>query len=374
MVHNKEMEKSARKSPDPATPSDATQPAVENRLDMRAEAAVAESYPNHAKPDWRSVSISAAFHLLVLAALVLLGFRADVGGGSPDVRRVSLVLQTLNDQNEIDYLTEQDIQPDANQSNSTPPESSAPPETLDPLEPLDSSSLPAFELPSLDAPGMTQTPSSDQKRSQTFELTEAQKEMIAADQTRFAAEANRGAEATLSVFGSGTMTGRNFVFVIDRSKSMGGQGLGVLDLASRHLSEAIDQLQPNHRFQIVAYHRTTTMIDDRGLLNATPENKQKVKTFVNSLAAFGSTYHDSALFLACSLRPDVIVLISDGGLPYLNRAQLDNIRRAAGRAQIHCLEFGQGPRQSRGGFMEILASDNNGSYRYIDVSELRKNN
>ena len=46
------------------------------------------------------------------------------------------------------------------------------------------------------------------------------------------------------------MTGRRFVFILDRSQSMGGQGLGVLSQAQNELSEAISRLQENHQLLI----------------------------------------------------------------------------------------------------------------------------
>ncbi|HMO13804.1 MAG TPA: VWA domain-containing protein [Pirellulaceae bacterium] len=325
------------------------------------------------RTDWRSLSISLGFHCILFVLVILASMRARIGGGDAEVRRVGLVLQTVNEQQQVEYLTEQQVDRESEVSNQPADNVEALSEDVQELEPLDNTAT-SFDLPILDAPGMIRAPNSNPKKNSGMELTEAQKAMIAADQARFAAEANQGPEASLSIFGSGVMTGRKFVFVIDRSKSMGSQGLGVLDLASIQLSEAISQLQANHQFQIVAYHREVTTIDGHRLIPATEENKEKVKVFIDSLAAFGATHHDTALIWATSYRPDVIVFISDGGLPILNRAQLDSIRRAAGRAQIHSLEFGAGKRQGRGGFMEILAAENNGTYRYVDVNEFRKRN
>ena len=91
--------------------------------------------------------------------------------------------------------------------------------------------------------------------------------------------------------------------------------------------------------------------------------------FVQELAAFGGTEHELALSTALSMNPDVVVLLTDGGLPELNESQLLRIRRAADGAQIHCVQFGMGPRQVSGNFMQSLAGQNLGSYRYVDVTE-----
>ena len=302
-------------------------------------------------------------------ALVTLGIRAKVDAGSPEIRRVSVVLAQVNQQNDIEYLTETEFEAEAQAESTTEslPQSS-PIESLEPL--TDSAAGNPIELPQFDAIGLTQVPSSDQGKSKQIALSDADRELIAEDRARFAAEAAQGSETSIQVFGSGELTGRKFVFVLDRSKSMGSQGLGVIDKAASILAEAVTALEPNHRFQIIAYHHRTTPMTERRLLRATEENKQQVESFIRDLAAFGSTKHESALIVALAMRPDIVVLLTDGGLPELNRGQLDNIRRSAGNStQIHCIQFGAGPRQVRGGFMTRIAEENNGSYRYIDVNQ-----
>ncbi len=332
------------------------------------------SLPVQRRADWRSFALSSAFHIVIVVALVLLGLKSKVGSGSPEIRRVDVVLQSVNEQNETEYLSEDEMTEASNEAADASLDSSPPVETLEQLEPLDQSAMPAFELPTFNAPGMTQLPSNASSKGKAVELTDAQQEMLASDRARFAAEDAKGSEISINVFGSGELTGRKFVFVIDRSKSMGSQGLGVLDIAGSHLTEALAVLKTNHRFQVIAYHRRTTTIGERKLLRANEENKQKIEEFVGKLAAFGSTQHESALIVALSLRPDIVVLMTDGGRPFLNRGQLENIRRTAGSAQIHCIEFGSGPRQNSGGFMEALAAENEGSYRYVDVNQWQKNN
>ena len=192
--------------------------------------------------------------------------------------------------------------------------------------------------------------------------------MLAAESAAFEARRPKGPATSLSVFGSGQMTGRKFVFVIDRSKSMGSQGLNVLTAAASELGAAINSLEDHHQFQIVAYHHIPITIGPRQLLNATEDHKGEVANFIANLAAFGGTEHEGALFTALSMNPDVVVLLTDGGLPVLNESQLMRIRRAADGAQIHCIQFGSGPSQSSNTFMRQLAGQNVGSYRYIDVS------
>ena len=74
-------------------------------------------------------------------------------------------------------------------------------------------------------------------------------------------------------FGSRAAVGNSFVFVIDRSKSMGGEGLGALDAAGEELTTALARLEPAHRFQVIAYHRQPVYLGQRRLLDATPEKQ-----------------------------------------------------------------------------------------------------
>jgi hypothetical protein len=148
---------------------------------------------------------------------------------------------------------------------------------------------------------------------------------------------------------------------------MGGQGLGVLSEAQTELTNAINQLQPNHSFQIVAYHSRTVTIAKREMLPATKENKALVKPFLQRLAAFGSTEHTYGISAALAFKPDAVVLLTDGGYPELTAAELTDIRRSAGKAEFHCIQFGLGSQQKSTNFMTKIASQCNGTFRYIDV-------
>ena len=227
---------------------------------------------------WSSFGLSFVFHVVLLTMVALLGFRAKVGAGSPEIRRVSVVLKSVNELNQTEFLDETD-QEQATDSDNQLAAPTQPVESLSELPEIDTS-LPSLELPVLDAPGLTQLESSDNPSSRKIEITEAHQEMIEADRKRFAAQAAEGSETSIEVFGSGELTGRKFVFVIDRSKSMGSQGLGVLEQASQQLSKAIDGLEPNHKFQVVGYHHRTVTMNERRLLRATPENKNQVTAFI----------------------------------------------------------------------------------------------
>lgn len=190
---------------------------------------------------------------------------------------------------------------------------------------------------------------------------------VEADRKHFESIKAAGPPTTINVFGSGNLTGRKFVFLIDRSKSMGEQGLRVLRNATSELVNGINRLQDNHYFQIVAYNDHVTSMQQRSLLRATEENKRRVPDYMTNLIAYGATNHLTAIYSALSYQPDVILILNDGGFPQLNAGQIAELGRLSGGTEIHALHFGLGPPATKNHFMQQLAETCSGSYRYIDV-------
>jgi hypothetical protein len=205
-----------------------------------------------------------------------------------------------------------------------------------------------------------------------YELSDDDLKLIQSDQKLIKDRRPKGSPTTISVFGSGDLTGRQFVFLIDRSKSMGEQGLGVLEQARIELTSAINALSDNHSFQIVVYHNSTGTLGKRKLLPATKQNKARVTEYLQNVMAFGGTNHERGLYSAMAYDPDIIVMMTDGGSPDLNDGQIDVIRRSASDTQIHTLQFGLGDASAANHFLKRLANKTGGTYRYIDVRSWRK--
>ena len=325
------------------------------------------------KSDWRSWGLSLLLHVLLLVLLaVFFASGSGVAGQGESLRSVEVVLTTVEDsEQEFEYQTQEEAQTDVTDLSQAEPFDSLPSEKAPELPDV-LPDLPGFEInPQLeiDASQMTETPA-NANPAEKYELTEEDLKFIAREQAAIRRNAPKGDPVSTNIFGSGDLKGREFVFVIDRSKSMGDSGLGVLDKARKELTSALDALEPEHRFQVIAYHRSTVMIGERKLLSASEENKRRVPTFVKSLVAFGATRHENGLTAALTFRPDVVVLMTDGGLPALNEGEIKTIlQMAGGQSEIHCIQFGSGANQERDNFMMRLATGTDGSYRYIDVNE-----
>lgn len=322
---------------------------------------------------WRPFGLSLLFHTLLFVLLLVLINRLPRDSAGDDIRRGALVLVNNNANQPRDYLTEEDIST-GEESQLPPTEASivseAAPPAIEMPEIPDLPGLPVVET--LDVTNMADVPKNS-VRPREFTLSKDDLEMIAKEQRDLKAQQPKGPPASISVFGSGQLKGQRFVFVIDRSKSMGSQGLGVLKRAVKELSTAINQLDDYHQFQIVAYHDRTITMSRRAMLPASEFNKEQAPEFINGLVAFGGTSHDYGLYAALAFHPDIVVLMTDAGFPELNSGHLNEIKiMCRGKVQIHTIQFGSGPLQVDDNFMKQLAVQSKGSFRYIDVNQWYK--
>ena len=327
---------------------------------------------------WRSMVFSFGLHLVLLLAFFWLTYSTGGGGDSVEPDRSAGIVLTVQSKptEEQEYLDQTDFQP--SESNDTFAEASASQSAQDAAPEIEAVQSPTqIEMPGLnfnafnDASQMTSPSARGLENSQ--ELSDATRELIAAEQLRNNALKPAGPATSLSVFGSGQLEGRSFLFLLDRSKSMGSTGLGVVQAARKELTAAVEKLDSHHKFQILGYNRGTTPMKAPRLLNASKEHKLDVPTFVGHLAAYGPTNHVAGIMSALSYKPDVIVMLTDGGAPGLNSQELKRIRRThGGRTQIHCVQFGLGPQRLEDEFMETLAAQNGGTFRYIDIGEWQR--
>ena len=307
-----------------------------------------------------AVSVSVLVHV-VLFVLVGWLYRPAVPKGLPETDRTGGIVLARATQEDVEYVDPNDVV--------TPMQPAAAADAADAAEPP-AEAMAGPALPEVDAsvgPGPN------------VEIGEAE---TGTGRTVFLGpqrEAKRGARGNIrmpprfrgpttgvSIFGSGRAEGNSFVFVIDRSKSMGSDGLDALRRAKTELTGALKGLDQRHKFQIIAYHHERNYLDRAGLLRATDANKASVPAFFDNLAAYGGTNHELALIAALHLKTDVVFLLTDGGSPGLSPSQYDDIVAMARRMRttIHCIEFGQGPSPSSS-FMARLARDTGGSYRYV---------
>jgi hypothetical protein len=168
--------------------------------------------------------------------------------------------------------------------------------------------------------------------------------------------------------------GKKFVFVVDRSGSMGEANHNVLKAVKRQLLGCLSRLDAVHQFQIVFYNDRPISFSRSGaasnLVFATGQNKTLAARFIDSILPEGGTEHEKALETALQMRPNAIFLLTDAEEPRLTPAQLAAVRHRAQGTIIHVIEFGRGPQSDPDNFLVQLARQNGGRHGYVDITSL----
>jgi len=181
-----------------------------------------------------------------------------------------------------------------------------------------------------------------------------------------------GGRARTQVFGL-PAEGFKFVYVFDRSASMGGSGRNPLNRAKAELIASLESLGETHQFQIIFYNDLPTMFALAGqpgrMVFGNAPNKLQAQRFIEGIIADRGTEHEPALLAALNLAPDVIFFLTDADQPELTSGQLARIaaRNRRGTA-INTIEFGAGPSLGEN-FLVKLARQNGGAYTYVDISK-----
>ena len=183
-----------------------------------------------------------------------------------------------------------------------------------------------------------------------------------------------GEKAQVTLFGV-KAEGSKFVYVLDRSGSMGGPGGKALAAAKAELVTSLDSIDSVQQFQIIFYNERPRIFNPSGqegrLAFGTAGNKTQAKSFIDSISADGGTDHEAALMAAVRMRPDVIFLLTDGDDPQLTAQQL-RAPRSPGRRDHHQHDpIRQTPQGKAENFMVKLARQSGGQHAYVDVSTLK---
>ncbi|MEM7492340.1 MAG: VWA domain-containing protein [Pseudomonadota bacterium] len=173
----------------------------------------------------------------------------------------------------------------------------------------------------------------------------------------------RGGE--FSILGLSTVQ-KDIVIVVDMSGSMRAH-TGKMTAA---VNEILAQLQPDNRFLILGYRGGPTFdtFPSNGRLGrATPGTVQQAQSFVSGLPRRfgGGTPTQTALVRALNLRPEAVILMSDGAPDDGNPASIVNnvTRRNRGQAEIHTVAIGDYTEdKSLTLFLQALARNNRGQF------------
>ena len=174
---------------------------------------------------------------------------------------------------------------------------------------------------------------------------------------------NRGVE--FSILGLGTDK-KNIVILVDMSGSM----INHRGKVTEALNEVLDQMKPDNSFSIIGYRggpTFDTFPNGGGLTRANTSTIAQAKDFVSGMTRRfgGGTPTQVALVRALNLRPEAVILMSDGapddGQPGSIIANITNRNR--GRAEIHTVAIGDYTQDRRLTlFLQELARRNRGDF------------
>ena len=191
--------------------------------------------PTDRRPAWL---MSVALHLLLLITLAMVVRPTVPAAPVESVRRAAIVLATNSTNDETYYYDDSSTSvtesaaaasaPAANAARSLPAAQATP-------IPLPGIELPTNAIDASAATGLISVSDGSGRLVERRLAAEDDSAFIASEQAARLAALPRGAKAEVSLFGSKAATGHRFVFLLDRSKSMGSQGLGVMDESGRQL-------------------------------------------------------------------------------------------------------------------------------------------
>jgi von Willebrand factor type A domain len=165
--------------------------------------------------------------------------------------------------------------------------------------------------------------------------------------------------------------GDKFVYVFDRSGSMGDDGGKPLREAKKQLLASLNDLDESSQFYLIFYNDQPRLFDlgtSQGrLIFATASNKRQAEDFISNISAGGGTDHMAALTAALRLRPDVIFLLTDGEQKDdPSKDDLKRIDRINGAGTIiNVIQFADTPRPASS--LIELAHENRGQHVFVDV-------
>lgn len=165
--------------------------------------------------------------------------------------------------------------------------------------------------------------------------------------------------------------GIRFVYVLDRSGSMFDHG--AIRVAKEELVASLAALEQTQQFQVLFYNQALLELTGNGerpqMQWATDINRTLARQFISTVQPDGGTDHMPALKKALRYQPEHLFFLTDADQPILSARELHEIKTANnGRTKIHCVEFGKGPELAGENFLKKLARENDGTYRYRDVT------
>ena len=149
------------------------------------------------------------------------------------------------------------------------------------------------------------------------------------------------------------------VYVIDCSSSMSGDRF---NRVARGVIDAVSQMSDQQQFAVLLFNTVAMQIDGGGLIPATAANRQVLATQLSQVMPVGGTDPTDALLIALQMKPETMVVFSDGEFDRSIVQRVTSLNRSsAKRIQINCVGI-----QTTVSVLRELASKN-GPGNYIEA-------
>lgn len=156
------------------------------------------------------------------------------------------------------------------------------------------------------------------------------------------------------------------VYVCDASGSM----IGKFDLLKYELRKAIGSLDAIQTFDVIFFHEGGGSDTGRGrLLMANSANKHRTYQFIDEYSLSPGSDPIPCLQLAFKLKPELIYLVTDGGLNNFETI-LNEFSRLNARQQIsvNTVLFGQGENPNAEDALRAIAEENGGTFQMVGMN------
>jgi hypothetical protein len=240
---------------------------------------------------WIAFLTSCAVHLsfcFLLACIVSMGGAGKDGGS---------ILLALESSSESVSLTDESFESASLEADASLPE-----------DPVTESAVPAM-LTSFDV-SLDSTSDSESEES----LSEGLRSALTSLNDVESDVMGEGAGTAAAKFYGKDLVGNRFVFVIDSSSSMNGERWESL---KEELIRCVKGLSPDQRFFVIGFdsecHPMFGEAPPKGsFLRPSKSSVTKLQNWLNGIRLGGQTLPASSLTMAISLKPDAIMLLSDG--------------------------------------------------------------
>lgn len=164
---------------------------------------------------------------------------------------------------------------------------------------------------------------------------------------------------------------QTIVYLLDCTGTMGGIKFGLM---LKEVEASIEKLPDQTRVGVVFFAETAT-VHGKTPIALTPENREKLQQFILAQKARGSTNPLPGIEAAFSMKPDLILMLTDG--EFDNLVSYDDVIRRFGalnkgrKVRVSTYMFGTDDLKGQEALRSV-ASQNNGRMLVVDLDDLAR--